>query len=73
MYSGNKIRKTPNKYLIIVCQNLIGLQSLNKSQFLIFFGVCIACFFIKKMLELVKPSSDSYYLRKSHLNFGKEI
>ena len=24
---GNKIRKTENEHLIIVCQNLIGLQS----------------------------------------------
>ena len=61
-YSSNKIRKTQNEHLIIVCQNLIGLQFKINFSFL-----------LQKLCELVKPlvksSCDWQYLRKGHFNF----
>ena len=38
-YSSNKIRKTQNEHLIIVCQNLVGLYLRISNRFLIFFLV----------------------------------
>ena len=42
-YSSNKVRKTQNEHLIIVCQNLIGLYIVvNLSKFRIFFWFFIS-------------------------------
>ena len=49
-YSSNKIRKIPNEYQIIVCQNLIGLKFWKQSQIFLVLIHC-KCFPNKKCRE----------------------
>ena len=69
-YSGDKIRKTQNEHRIVVCQNLIGSVAIFLKPISYFFGIFSARFLIKKLLELVKSSSDGEYLRIFFFNFG---